>query len=229
VAIWQPPLEPVGAELGPEALPFVTGLPAGSATGALPVAEPPPFELDPRFEYGGSQSICAGAGSGEPQGGTAPSKLAGPAQMFETGCSCATHVHVDGQSVLVAHVIVLAWQDEVEPVVVVQEGGGNDPSTVPTTPTGPASTRIAGPEPVEGAPLVETPGPAEPLLEQEVMVSGTQVNPSPQSLSTLQGRSYVGTHDFTVVEVHAPASSAGAAQSAFFGQLGAGSGAAQFV
>jgi hypothetical protein len=133
-------------------------------------------------------------------------------------------------------VIVLAWQDEVDPVVVVHEGGGNDPSTVPT-PTVPASTavrvpastRITGPEPVEGAPLVETPGPAEPLPEQEVMVSGTQVNPSPQSLSTLQGRSYVGTHDFTTVGVHAPASNAGTAQSAFGGQLGAGSGTAQFV
>jgi hypothetical protein len=103
------------------------------------------------------------------------------------GWGCATHVHVDGQSVLLAQVIAFAWQDEVEPIVVVQEGGGDEASTGPTT-TVPASTRMAGPEPVDGAPP-ETPDPAEPPPEHEVMVSGTHVKPSPQSLSTLHGRS----------------------------------------
>jgi hypothetical protein len=105
--------------------------------------------------------------------------------MLLTGWGCETHVQVDGQSELVAHGIVLAWHDEVDPVVVVHEGGGSDDASTAIVP---ASTRIAGPEPVVGAPPA-TPDPAEPPPEQDVMVSGTHVKPSPQSLETVHGTS----------------------------------------
>jgi len=85
--------------------------------------------------------------------------------------------------------MLLAWQEEVDETVVVQEGGRDDASSAATgTVTGEASTRMAGPEVVPVEPF-GTPDPAEPPPEHSVMVSGTQVNPSPQSLATLQGRS----------------------------------------
>jgi hypothetical protein len=71
--------------------------------------------------------------------------------------------------------------------VVVHEGGGDDASAAPTV-TGEASTGMAGPELVSGPP-VETPDPAEPPPEHSVTLSGTHVNPSPQSLATVHGRS----------------------------------------
>ena len=46
-AIWQPPLEPVGAELELAALPLMGVPPAVAATGAVPVPDsvaPPEFE-----------------------------------------------------------------------------------------------------------------------------------------------------------------------------------------
>ena len=67
----------------------------------------------------------------------------------------------------------------------VHEGGGDEASSAPT---GDASTRMAGPEVVGVAPFA-TPDPAEPLPEHSVTLSGTHVNPSPQSLATLHGRS----------------------------------------
>ena len=45
---------------------------------------------------------------GDPQGETAPSKLAGPAQISVAGSGCATHVHVDGQLAVVVHGMVFA-------------------------------------------------------------------------------------------------------------------------
>jgi hypothetical protein len=192
MATWQLSVAPAGAELEPAVLPSgAAAFPALARTGAPPPVDwPPAPKLEPRSAYGGWQSICEGPGLGEPHTGTLPSRLAGPAQMVVTGWACATHVHVDGQAALLAHGIVFAWQDDVELVVVVQEGGGEDASTAPIT-TVPASTRMAGPEPVvgvAGAPP-ETPDPVEPPPEHEVMVSGKQVKPSPQSLSTLHGRS----------------------------------------
>jgi hypothetical protein len=108
--------------------------------------------------------------------------------MLLTAVGCATHVQVDGQSELAAHGIVFTWHDEVDPVVVVHEGGGDGDASIVPTVTVPASTRMAGPEPVAGAPP-EAPDPAEPPPEQAVIVSGTQVKPSPQSLETVQGTS----------------------------------------
>lgn len=159
-----------------------------AATGAVPVPNnvlPPKFE--PRLAYGGSQSDCGEVGSGVPQGSTPPSKLAGPAQISVAGSGCATHVHVEGQLAAVVHGMLLAWQEEVDETVVVHEGGGDDASSAPTV-TGDASTRRAGPEVVPVEPFA-TPDPAEPPPEHSVVVSGTHVNPSPQSLATLQGRS----------------------------------------
>jgi hypothetical protein len=181
-ATWQPPAAPVGAELELEAPPSASAFCAAAGTRApLPPPErvPPPWPV-PRFAYGGSQSICAGAGAGEPHAGTLPSTLMGPAQTLVTPWGCATQVQVDGQSVLVVHAITFARQDDVESVVVVHEGGGGDPSTVPIIATGPASNRMTGG--AEG-------DPTEPPPEHAVTVSGTHVNPEPQSLSTLQGTS----------------------------------------
>jgi hypothetical protein len=163
--------------------------PAVAATGAVPVPNivlPPKFE--PRLAYGGSQSDCGGVvGSGVPQGATPPSKLAGPAQISVAGSGCAPHVHVEGQLAAVVHGMLLAWQEEVDETVVAHEGGGDDASTALTV-TGDASTRMAGSEVVPVEPFA-TPDPAEPPPEHSVVVSGTHVNPSPQSLATLQGRS----------------------------------------
>jgi len=187
-----PPV-PVGAEVEPDAPPSAAAFCAAAGTEA-----PPPADRDaapglvPRSLYGGSQSIGAGAASGVPHAGTAPSKLAGPAQTA-TGWSCATHVQVDGQSETVVHGIMFAWHDDVDPVAVVHDGGdgGEDASSVPTV-TVPASTRMIGCEPVaggeEGAPADEPLDPAA-LPEHVVTVSGTHVNPSPQSLLTWQGTS----------------------------------------
>jgi len=109
-AIWQPPLEPVGAEVEPVALPLAGVPPAVAATGAAPLPVPSalPLEFEPRLAYGGSQSDWGGFGSGVPQGETPPSKLAGPAQISTAGSGCATHVHVEGQLAAVVHGMLLA-------------------------------------------------------------------------------------------------------------------------
>jgi hypothetical protein len=106
-AIWQPPLEPVGAEVELLALPLAGVPPAVAATGAAPLPRVLP-EFEPRLAYGGSQSDCGGLGSGFPQGATPPSKLAGPAQISVAGSGCATHVHVEGQLAAVVHGMLFA-------------------------------------------------------------------------------------------------------------------------
>jgi len=113
----------------------------------------------------------------------------------------------------VPHAIVSTWQLDVGSVVVVQPPVGAGPAScdgigaLPVTPgaTGAASAGslvvpvrgapVAGPlvtVPVPAAPPVAVPPP--PDAQHVVEVSGTHVKWSPQSESTLQGNSYVGTH-----------------------------------
>jgi hypothetical protein len=173
--------------------------------------EPPPTPL--RYAYGGTH--CGGSGAGGSHEFTTPpspsTTMAGAAQLLTV--AGAAHVHaVDGHWAGVVQGMTSSWQDDVDSVVVVQVGGGvAPPSSVPT---------FAGMNVAVDDPVVEPPAPpdAEPL--HSVAVSGTQVKPEPQSESTLQGRSYWGTHDLELIVVHAPASNTGTAQSAFGGHAG---------
>jgi hypothetical protein len=196
--------------------PVAVVLPLVAVAGALlaPKLSAPPV-TPVRYAYGGTH--CAGDGAGGSQAFTwvPPStRRAGPTHtLFETLVGAA-HVHIeDGQSALVLQRMVLTWHDEVESVVVVQVG---------------AVATLASPAPVGGGVEGADPGtelptvadPAEPEPVHSVAVSGTQVKPDPQSESILHGTSYCGTHDFELMVVHAPASKAGTAQSAFGGQAG---------
>lgn len=113
-------------------------------------------------------------------------------------------------------------------MVVVHEGGTTTPASTAGSGVGDVGGEdgvVAPPPPVVLDPETLA-TPATPLPLHAVTVSGTHVKPSPQSLSIVHGRSYRGTHDFTVVVVQAPASMAtGTAQAALGGQLGSGAGA----
>ncbi len=125
-------------------------------------------------------------------------RIAGPTHTLLATVGGATHVHVLGQSAAVAHVIVLAWQCDVEDVMVMHVGG--EPASTLAGGSGPASIGCAGsageamlggeaeaPPPVLDEPTVADP--ADPLPAQTVLVSGTQAKSGPQSELTAQGRS----------------------------------------
>ncbi len=134
------------------------------------------------------------------------------ARSFET-LPLDMQVHVEGQSLSVVQVMAMIWQDDVESVVVVQLGlDASRGSVVP----------VLGGDAAEDPSVLPDADPAEPPPEHSVDVSGTQVKPDPQSDATLQGRSYVGTHELDVKVLHAPASavSAGTPQSMSGAQAG---------
>lgn len=105
------------------------------------------------------------------------------------------HVQPDGQAALSEQAIVCATQLEVDVVVVVQMGVWGTPASAAAGSSGVTRTLVE--LTAEGAPaelLLEAPPPALPLLatptavpplpEHAVTVSGTQLNPGPQSVST---------------------------------------------
>ena len=146
---------------------------------------------------------------------TAPSADTATAQP-ETAVGGATHVHWAGQSLEALQSIALASQCDVVRAVQLQVGG----ATPASSPGGIGATGSAGAmlEPGGVATVPLPPDPADPAHSH--WVSGTQVNPAPQSLSTLHGGTYLGTHVFTVVVVHDPASTAGSAQGSPGGHAG---------
>jgi hypothetical protein len=190
-----PPVEPVSVD--PPA-PFVA---AGTSPSRPGSATPPP---------GGVQSeAMAGAGSVrrgiEPASGSLGAPVL-PVVPVPTDPDVATptptvgggaaHVHIVGQSALVAHTILFGWQRPGSGVVVQLSGGVVVP---PSTATAGMFGPLDASEPFEPAAGVGTPPPPEP--EQDVAVSGMQVKPVPQSASTLHANDHLYAHSEIVFGV----------------------------
>jgi hypothetical protein len=124
-----------------------------------------------------------------------------PAHVIPPPVIICSHVHCDGQSALVWHVVTFSSQCEVGRVVHVGAGGGTSPvPDVPAVPAVPVPELplllpLLPPTPLPVSPAgtgVGTPVPVPTLTVHSW--SCTHVKPSPQSKSTVQGSAYFGTH-----------------------------------
>jgi len=157
--------------------------------------EVPTPSVRPGFEVGGWQVLLAGAVGAEVVGGgvgamfAPPSIAMGPLLMV-VGTLKSMHLNTEGQSESTAQVATLGRHDPGKDVVVTHTGSGMVPASAVV---GGASGVLAEPVPLPPPAPDEEPPPlaAGPELEQVPMVAGWHAKPSPQSKSTLQGRSHV--------------------------------------
>jgi hypothetical protein len=144
---------------------------------------------------GGVQAIVVGSAAGVKAdegasgvavpGDVAPTVPAAP--LVATGSTArgggvAVHVQIAGQSASTLHVVALGEQKPGKLVVVVHASGGVG-ATVPAGGLEAESEAFGLEPPTEVVPAV----PAAPPPEQAVVTDASQLKPSPQSLSLLQG------------------------------------------
>jgi hypothetical protein len=192
-----PPFAPV-VPPAPPPVPVVWGVPFASL-GALPNVPSGDAHILTGSDVGGVV-VPEGLGSPGAIAAPVPASVAAGADTVRVG-SPSTHVQAAGQSVFAVQLVAFGVQEPGKVVIVVQVLPGGT-GALPLV-FGPAWPDPVEAMPVEAVPAVIVPASAlPPPPEQAPVTDGAQVNPSPQSVSTLHGSCHLYAHVETLFVVH---------------------------